>query len=74
MNVTICTSCDGEGEKRIRDYYGEWSVEKCTKCNGTGRLWTRTYAYHVPFDFNKHKIYKVDERIINLIRDLEKND
>lgn len=73
MNIIICTSCEGGGKKKIYDDYNDWSMEKCEKCNGTGRLKTRSYSYHVPFSCPDTSIYNIDARIIDLIRKLEKN-
>ncbi len=73
MNVVICHSCDGTGETRedVGTHNSDYVYYKCTKCNGTGRVKTRSYSYSVPYDMDHDKICKVDSEIINLIRKLE---
>ena len=45
----------------------------CERCNATGRILTREYMYVVPFGSPKNKIYEFDEKIISMIRKLEKD-
>jgi DnaJ-class molecular chaperone len=71
MEIEICPCCKGEGN--IKNFFhGEWEIENCGKCNGTGRVIVGRYSYIVPFSTDKNKIYKVDSKIIELIRELEK--
>jgi len=71
MRVEICDVCNGTGELKFDTREG-YSSEKCKKCNGYGRILTRTYSYQVPFNTNVQLIYPVDSQIIQLINKLEK--
>ena len=73
MNIQICNNCKGIGEIRedVGGYHNsEYEYHVCEGCNGTGRVKTRSYSYSVPFDMDDSKIYKVDAKIIELIRSL----
>lgn len=71
MKIEICPTCKGDGNIKLTNW--ELDYKTCSVCNGTGRVLTRNYSYVVPFNTDKNKIYKVDSKIIELIRDLEKN-
>ena len=72
MDIEICKTCGGQGEVEHRNDYNEKELISCSKCNGTGRVLTRTLTYTVPFDSDIQKVYKYDKKIIELIRELEK--
>ena len=73
MDVKICKICDGTGETRedIGTHNSEYVFHKCSGCNGTGRVYTRSYSYTVPYNMKKQIIYDFDSVIIDLIRKLE---
>lgn len=69
MNVIICKSCKGGGTvEQYRGYRNEYDTVKCTRCNGTGRLLTRTYTVEFPFGTSTSITYKFDNQIIEWIR------
>lgn len=73
MEIKICKRCEGNGTICEDDgtHSSDYEYNTCSKCNGTGRVKTRSYSYSVPFDMENEKIYKVDGKIIDLIRKLE---
>lgn len=72
MEIKICDRCNGLGEIKQIDRDGT-EMFPCERCNATGRILTREYRYVVPFGSPKNKIYEFDEKIINMIRKLEKD-
>jgi len=74
MNIEICHTCKGEGEIRTDVVYhnSEYVWNKCTTCNGTGRVLTRSYKLIIPFGADKTEYYKADSSIIQIIRNIEK--
>jgi hypothetical protein len=72
MEIKICPNCSGNGELIVRERItNEFDNNVCGKCNGTGRILTRTYTYEVPFDFNKSSLRKADSQIVDIIRSLK---
>lgn len=64
MKVIICEFCKGEGKRKVPgDSWNDYSIEKCNKCNGTGRLWSLTYHYDTPFDTPLDILYKLDSEV-----------
>lgn len=71
MDIKLCNSCNGKGDIEQYLHRNDYETVICKKCNGTGRVITRTYSYEVPFGSDIHKLYKVDSEIFELIRKLE---
>jgi Ribonuclease G/E len=73
MEIKICPTCNGEGviTRDVGTHQSEYEWHTCSKCNGTGRIKTRSYSYSVPFDMDDKEIHKVDAQIIKLIIELE---
>jgi len=74
MEVKLCKTCNGDGTNTydIGTHYSDYKTETCSHCGGTGRILKGSYSYEVPFNFDKSKIYKIDSKIVDLIRNLEK--
>ena len=74
MDIKICNHCKGTGELRedIGTHESEYVNYVCSMCNGTGRVKTRTYSYSVPYDLEDSIINKADSKIIEIIRELQK--
>jgi len=73
MEIEICNRCDGKGTAKSMDGLGDYTYDTCKKCNGTGRLFTRTYKYQVAMDYNISKLHTADAEICNIIRAMENN-
>lgn len=75
MEISLCKSCNGTGEieHNIGGHQSEYVTYTCSKCKGTGRLYYRIYSYEVPYSSDTSLIYKIDTKIIELIRELEQN-
>lgn len=73
MSIQICNTCTGTGETRedVGYHNTEYVYHKCDKCNGTGRVLTRTYVYTIPYGTDTNIIYKYDKQICDLLRELE---
>ena len=72
MKIKICEICKGEGELQfLEDRHSGYTTEPCTHCGGTGKVYTRTYKYEVPFNMEKSIIYEYDAKIIEMIREFE---
>ena len=73
MQIEICKQCNGTGTITIDEGFhsSEYVHQICKQCNGTGRVKTDQYKFTVPFDTDDKLIYKLDEEIINLIRQFE---
>ena len=72
MEIVICSSCEGKGTITVHDERNFRCEIDCDTCNKTGRLLTTTYKYKVPFSTDKHLVYKYDNKLMELIRELEK--
>jgi len=75
MEIKLCKSCVGLGKitKPVMTRGNYYEDFVCIKCNGTGRIKTRSYSYSVPFNTNDAEIIKLDSKIFDLIRGLENN-
>lgn len=67
MEIKICDVCNGHGRIKVDDVRSEMDSVECKMCEGTGRLFHRTYELTVPLT-QENKIYKLDEEIIKIIR------
>lgn len=67
--IHLCPNCQGQGiiEMRFRDGYDKAA---CTRCEGTGRVQTKSYSVDLPF--GKLVDPKIEEQIFELIRQLAK--
>jgi len=74
MDIKLCTSCDGTGERKNIDDRDLDQNPICSSCKGTGRVYTSTYSYTVPYTTNKSKIYEFDSTIVNMIRKFVKDN
>ncbi len=74
MKAKICKLCKGTGEIEIdiSTHNSNYKIEKCTSCNGTGKVLKGSYSYQIPFNVDKTLVYKIDKQIMDLIRKLEK--
>jgi hypothetical protein len=68
MNIQICPVCTGNGYTTENDRYDGYISHNCKRCEGTGRIMTRTYSFDVPFGTDMNKIYPIDNQIIEWIR------
>ena len=67
MEIRLCEACKGKGFIKVDDVRSEIDSVECKTCEGTGRLFHRTYELTVPLT-QENKIYKLDEEIIKIIR------
>jgi hypothetical protein len=74
MNLILCNTCEGVGTYEVdEDYRNRAPVTHvCKRCNGTGRLYHRMFALTIASDFDRNKVYEATDKIIGIIRNLEK--
>lgn len=67
MDRKLCDQCKGEGTIRKNTHYGDWEEDTCSKCEGVGMVFSRTYTLEMPI--SKYSEYlKKDREIIETIR------
>lgn len=74
MYIELCKSCEGTGVLSTRDWDYSYIETECYRCNGHGRVMSKTYTLEVPLDFSKKKLYELDEKIFDLVNVVKKND
>jgi DnaJ-class molecular chaperone len=68
MNIKLCNSCNGAGEIETRDRDG-YDKHPCSRCSGTGRLYSTTYTVDFPFTgVGKVQYIKACNKIVDIIR------
>lgn len=67
MKVNLCPNCEGQGVLRQRLSEGYESVT-CTRCDGTGRVETRTFSFDVPFGKKIENLNEIETQIFELIK------
>lgn len=73
MNIEICNRCSGSGQVRGEDDgRGNWEYEPCTKCDSTGRIYTKQYKLEMSFGKDINDFHKIDSEMIKLIRNIKK--
>jgi DnaJ-class molecular chaperone len=73
--ITLCKVCDGTGKtESYENDLGESiiNINKCSRCNGTGRVLEYSFHMNVPYGTDIQKISNVSGRILTLIREFEK--
>jgi len=78
MKIILCPTCNGTGEtfEDIGTHVSEIVQHDCKTCEGSGRLYTETYQYNIPYkgnDVNSYKLYRIDAEIHELLRELRNN-
>lgn len=70
--VNLCPNCQGQGTLEVRGRHILDGYEKvtCTRCEGTGRVQTKSYSVDLPF--GKQVDHKLEEQIFELVRRLAK--
>ena len=71
MEIQICSNCKGSGEVELKDNYRDYEIIDCKRCEGTGRVYVRTYTLIVPYG-NETEYYALDTEFINLLRESKK--
>lgn len=64
MEIIICKNCEGKGE--IDDGMYDRDIIECSKCLGTGKLYTQTFTLSSPL-VKKTEFITKSTIIINLL-------
>lgn len=72
MKTILCDRCDGAALVEFWEggHHSDKIIEDCPKCNGTGRLLSRSYNITLPFGSDLIEYFKADKEICEIIQKL----